>query len=72
MDEPCSALNPAATERIVIVAHNTQATRASDEPAYFLFREADRNGSYRKNLHDTFLLGNRRLHPEDSAKKAGN
>jgi len=49
MDEPCSALDPAATERIeqlmrelkrnytiVIVTHNmAQAARASDETAYF-------------------------------------
>jgi phosphate transport system ATP-binding protein len=53
MDEPCSALDPAATSRIedlmaelkkqytiVIVTHNMQqAARVSDETGYFLLGE---------------------------------
>lgn len=59
MDEPCSALDPIATQRIeelmrnivkdytiVIVTHNMQqATRVSDYTAFFNIRKATENGS---------------------------
>ena len=75
MDEPASALDPIATQRIeeliydlkkgytiVIVTHNMQqAARVSDYTAFFWLGQARRVRAHRKDLHGSRREADRRL-----------
>ena len=76
MDEPASALDPIATQRIeegihelksqlsiVIVTHSMQqAARVSDRTALFLYGQVDRMRSDGKDFHQSLTEADRRLH----------